>query len=578
MNPPSEPFVNQAGRQDGKTHRLNPFLWVPSLYLAMGIPFNVINGGGVTGRMYKALGYSNAQITVSVGAIGIVWSLKPLWAGFLEMNRTKKFFVLTMEIVISALLILVAASIPMPGFYRISIGLFWMAAFASSTQDICGDGIYLSSIDRRTQATLMGVQSTAWNLGKVLAAGLLIAGLDALRVNFHWSDRFMWQAVILVCAAGMAVLAFYHYFQLPEGGVSNRPANAEAVVKDFLGTAVSFFHKRAFWGMMAFVFLYRLGEGLLSIEGGLFLQSSTAQGGLGLSAGHVSNIYGLWGTIFNIVGGLLGGLFVSRIGLWRCLGVLGLCLNVPHFTFVYLSHYAAAGHGLSYGLVASMVSLEQFGYGFGFVGNMIYMMQQIAPGRSAMTHYAFATALMNLVLIPTNMISGPLAEWLGFSTYFFVVMFASIPSAWAAFKAPFPHRDDVPNEPASGEEAVQMTSDDPTRLRPEERHVQELAGRASMYAMLSAITILVLDVQILGSLQGKAAGTGQWQFGLLVVSAALKIVLSLKALQWAARSLLAAGQTGETVYAGNARGARVATWICGVVSLGILAFGAHMAF
>jgi PAT family beta-lactamase induction signal transducer AmpG len=88
--------------------------------------------------------------------------------------------------------------------------------------------------------------------------------------------------------------------------------------------------------------------------------------------------------------------------------------------------------------VELLVSLEKFGYSFGFVGNMLYMMQQIAPGKYKMTHYAFATALMNLVLVPTQMISGPLADGLGYRRFFVFVLVASIPSIIAAWRAPFP--------------------------------------------------------------------------------------------------------------------------------------------
>ena len=200
--------------------------------------------------------------------------------------------------------------------------------------------------------------------------------------------------------------------------MTERPTSAKQVeiAGDFFGTATTFLpdKRKAFWGMIAFVFLYRLGEGLILMEGQLFLQSATAQGGLGLTAGEVSSIDAVYGTIASIVGGLIGGWFAGKMGLSRSLWVLGLCLNVPHFTFVFLSHYAAAGHGLDYGTIVTMVSLEKFGYGVGMVGNMIYMMQQLAPGRSSMTHYAFANSLMNLVLVPTAMISGPLSEWLGF--------------------------------------------------------------------------------------------------------------------------------------------------------------------
>jgi PAT family beta-lactamase induction signal transducer AmpG len=352
------------------------------------------------------------------------------------------------------------------------------------------------------------------------------------------------------------------------------------VVGDFLGTAVSFFHKRMFWGMIAFVFLYRLGEGLILMEGQLFLQSAMSKGGLGLTAGQVSDIDAIFGTIASIVGGLAGGWFVSRFGLARVLVVLGLSLNIPHFTYVFLSHAAIGGHGVTYATITTMVSIEKFGYGFGFVGNMIYMMQQLAPGRATMTHYAFATALMNLVLVPTNMISGPLAEMLGFSTYFLVVMGASIPSVWAAWKAPFPLNHSSPKAKDSADSADHqvITVDDPSQLNPVQRAVQVIAGRASIYAMLNILVILLLDAKILGTLQGRAEGTGQTQFMFLLGSAALKIFLTMLTFKHAQLASLEAQPSGETAYLGNARGAKIATVICAVVSIAILVFGYKQAF
>lgn len=547
--------------------------WVPSLYLAMGIPYNVINNSAV--RMYKSLGYGDSQITVALGSIGVAWSLKPLWAAFLDMYRTKKFFVLTMELLCGLLFGAVAMSLPLPGFFQMSIALFWVAAFASSTQDICADGVYLTALDKPSQSKLAGVQSAFWVLGKILATGLLISTLDQMKAGHGWSEQHMWQLVMAVCAGAMVLLAAYHYFLLPDGSTTERPDNVRQVVRDFLGTAVTFFHKRAFWGMIAFVFLYRLGEGLILMEGQLFLQSAQTQGGLGLTAGQVSAIDAVYGTLAVIAGGLIGGAFAGRMGLSRSLWILGLSLNVPHFTYVFLSHYAAAGHGLSYGTIVTMVSIEKFGYGFGMVGNMIYMMQQLAPGRSTMTHYAFATALMNLVLVPTAMISGPLAELLGFSTFFFVVMFASVPSVWAAWRAPFPQRDDDHAAADDSGHAV-VTVDDPTRLDEAARRVQLIAGRASIYAMLNILAILLIDAKILGSLQGREPGTGQVQLGLLLASAALKAFLSWRTFAVAGEATAEATRSGETVYAQNARGAKIATLVCGVVSLGVLGFAAKL--
>jgi len=411
----------------------------------------------------------------------------------------------------------------------------------------------------------------------VLATGGLVSGMELLAKSQGWSQQKMWMAVWITAAVAMAIFTFYHLVMLPTGSIEERPTSAKQVWGDFLGSATTFFHKRAFWGMIAFVFLFRIGEGLILSEGKLFIQSTQASGGLGLSAGEVSNIDAVWGTISAIVGGILGGLYLGKIGLMRALPIFGLCLNVPHFTFVFLSHYGAAGHGLDYSTIATLVSIEKFGYGFGFIGNMVYMMQQLAPGRCTMTHYAFATALMNLMLVPTTMISGPLAEWLGFSTFFLVVMFASVPSVLAAWRAPFPLKDDEQHAHGDSTTAT-LTVDDPTRLTPVERTVQLLAGRASVFAMLNILTILLFDAKILGSLQGQARGTGGTQFALLLGVAAVKIFFGWRTFQLAGEAAAVAGPAGEKAYLGNARGAKIATLVCGAATLAVLAFGARMAF
>jgi PAT family beta-lactamase induction signal transducer AmpG len=573
---------------------LHPVFWVSSLYLAMGIPYNVINNTAL--RMYKSLGYTNGQITFAIGSIGLAWSLKPLWAAFLDMYRTKKFFVLSMELLCGLLFAAVAMTLPLGGFFQISIAILWIAAFASSTQDICADGIYLTALDKPTQSRLCGFQSMFWTLGKVFAAGVLIAVLDRMRAANGWSDQHMWQMVMLACGASMIVLLAYHVFYLPTGSVSERPENARQVVGSFLGTAVTFFHKRAFWGMIAFVLLYRLGEGLIMQEGQLFLQSAQGSGGLGLTAGQVSTIDAVYGTVAFIIGGLLGGWFIGRMTLARCLWILGLSLNIPHFTFVFLSHYAAAGHGLSYGITVTMVSIEKFGYGVGMVGNMIYMMQQLAPGRSTMTHYAFANSLMNLVLVPTAMISGPLADRLGFSTFFFVVMFASIPSVLAAWRAPFPLKDDE-SQAMAGSTDIMVTVDDPSRLTAGERTTQTLAGRASIFAMFNILVILVVDMNLINYLiEVTTSKPEDWGYlsrlltrlsdghaatafyALLVASAAGKVFLTMRAFQLAGQTIRIGNEQGAVTYLGNARGAKIVSLICAAATVTVLVIGARIAF
>jgi PAT family beta-lactamase induction signal transducer AmpG len=206
---------------------------------------------------------------------------------------------------------------------------------------------------------------------------------------------------------------------------------------------LDFFKKKHIWGMLIFVFLYRSGEGFLLQEAPLFIQSSLQSGGLGLSLQDKALIDGTVSTIVTLIAGLLGGAFASKLGLKRVLLILALCMNIPHLCYIYLSHAVSPTAPLPLWVVYVLVSIEKFGYGFGFVGNMLYMMQQIAPGKFKMTHYAYATALMNLVLVPTQQSSGKLADLMGYKTFFIFVLIASIPSIIAAWKAPFPNPPDV---------------------------------------------------------------------------------------------------------------------------------------
>ena len=194
----------------------------------------------------------------------------------------------------------------------------------------------------------------------------------------------------------------------------------------------------------------RTGEGFLLVEAPLFIQASLKDGGLGLTLSQKALVDGTISTGVSILGGLAGGVFVAKYGLRRTLLFLAICLNVPHLCYVLLSQGTSPDKAQSIYGVLLLVSIEKFGYSFGMVGNLLYMMQQLAPGKYKMTHYAFATALMNLVLIPTQMASGPLADWLGYKSFFVFVLVASIPSLIAAWKAPFPNPTDRDDGGADG--------------------------------------------------------------------------------------------------------------------------------
>jgi MFS transporter, PAT family, beta-lactamase induction signal transducer AmpG len=422
----------------------HPLAWVPSAYLAEGIPFAMVIW--VAGTMLKDLGHGDGEITLATASIGIAWSLKPLWAAFLDMFKTKKFFVLSMEYAMAVVLCLIAFAVQLPNYFHLVIAGLWVLAFASATQDICVDGVYITSLDKRRQAAWIGVQGMAWNGGRIFATAVVVWAAGSLQEDRGMDARVAWSYALGLSAAAMGLLAVYHGFALPTGSTPRRPRDAREVVTTFADTLRDFFAKKQIWGMLLFVFLYRSGEGFLLIEAPLFLQAPLEEGGVGLTLKEKGFIDGTISTAISIFGGILGGAFISKFGLKRALLFMALCMNVPHLCFVVLSQSVSADSPMSLTFVATLVTIEKFGYSFGFVANMLYMMQQISPGKYHMTHYAFCTALMNLVLIPTQMASGPLAELLGYKAFFLFVMVASIPSVIAAWLAPFPNA--AADEPA----------------------------------------------------------------------------------------------------------------------------------
>ncbi|MCA9684332.1 MAG: MFS transporter [Myxococcales bacterium] len=425
----------------------HPLAWVPTAYLAEGIPYAMVIW--VAGTLFKDLGHSDSAITVGLGSIAIAWSLKPFWAAFLDMFRSKRFFVLTMELLLALLLGLIALALPLPSYFQIIIAILWVLAFASATQDICVDGIYVTSLDPAMQARYIGVQGMAWNVGRIFATALVVWVAGTLQADGGYAPKLAWAIAIGLSAAAMAALALYHMAMLPPGSRTTTASSSAEVVATFLDTLRDFFRKDAIWGMLAFVFLFRSAEGLLLVEAPLFLQAPLEDGGLGLTLIQKGVIDGTISTAAAIGGGLLGGVFVSRYGLKRTLFFLALCVNVPNLCYVYLAWAVGPDAPLSMTTITLLVTIEKFGYNFGFVANMLYMMQQISPGRYQMTHYAFCTALMNLVLIPTQMASGPLADWMGYRVYFVFVIVATIPSLVVAKIAPFPRSELAEESPPS---------------------------------------------------------------------------------------------------------------------------------
>jgi PAT family beta-lactamase induction signal transducer AmpG len=549
---------------------MHPVLWVITNFIAMGIPFSMVIW--VSGTLFKDLGHTDTEITIATGSVGVVWSLKPFWAGFLDIFRTKKFFVVSMEFVIGILFVLMGLALNLPGYFAAIIALLWLVAIASATQDICSDGIYISTLNKAQQAAYIGVQGMAWNLGRIVAVSGVVWLAGYLK-DGGMASKAAWTYALFASGALMGVFGLYHTLVLPTGSIpeAKQHQSVKDVLGDFLASAADFCNKRSLWGMLAFVFFYRSAEGLLLVEAPLFLQSCLEDGGLQLSLVDKGTIDGTVSTLASIVGGLLGGAFLSRFTLKRMLLLLAFCMNVPHACYLYLSYSVGPDNPLSYEIIALMVGLEKFWYGFGFVGNMLYMMQQIAPGKFKMTHYAFATAFMNLVLVPTQMASGPLADSMGFKAYFLFVFVAAIPSLAAAWLAPFPQSESKDDD---------TSVDDPERLDKDERSMQQAARRATIPALLAtALFLLFPDILVFGWLS--SATSGGWLVLLLLLlatSTVLKIALSIRAIAVGRAAIGLSHQLGGgKAYVSNAKGAVIGGVVMLAVSFGVAVVGVQRA-
>ncbi len=415
-----------------------PIFWVPTLYLAMGVPNATV--GLVSKIMYKNLGITNEDIALYTGLMYLPWVLKPLWAPFMEPYFSKRKWVLGMQFLMALTIGAVAFTLPLPEFFRLSLALFWITGFASGTQDIAADAVYLTTLPPRLQAKFTGIQGICWNAGSILASGPLVMMTGIMHQRYGYDYAHAWMVVMAALAVVMAGLGFWHLRHLPDGEPSSMHggglAGAFTALKD---SWISFFQKKSIWLMLMVVFIYRFGEGFIENFGPLFLMDARAVGGLGFDNIAIGTIYNTYGTIGFLAGALLGGFFSAKFTLRRSFIFLAIALNVPHVTYYFLSHAMPENMVL----VSVVVMIEKFGFGFGSVGHMLYMMQQIAPGPFKMTHYAFATGVMAF----TKMCTGPLSKYLylftdkSYPDFFLWVLVFSIPPIIFAWFAPFPHTD-----------------------------------------------------------------------------------------------------------------------------------------
>lgn len=398
--------------------RRHPLVWVPTLYLAQGLPFYAV--ALVAGQMLKSMGVPNEQIARWTGLLGLAWAFKALWSPFLELAPSRRMAVVACQLLGGACLALVALALQLPPWFALCMALLACVALASSTHDIVADGIYIASLDARQQAAYAGWQGAFFNAAKFLSLGglLILAGELERRLGV----RPAWSAVFLLLGATMALLALYHVRALP-ATPKTAAAGVRAIGATLADVLRTFFARPGIWTAILFIILFRAGEGQIQSIGPLFLRDARAVGGLGLTTSEVGWVYGTVGTAAFLAGSIAGGYFTAWLGLKRALPFLIVAMNLPNAVFWYLSEAQPE----SLGLVAALLGVEMAGYGFGFVGVILFIMQVLASGRYQAAHYALGTGFMQLGFVLFRTVSGDIQAALGYRDFFVWVLAASVP-------------------------------------------------------------------------------------------------------------------------------------------------------
>lgn len=398
----------------------SPITWVPTLYFVQGLPFFTI--AMIVALMFKSMGVDNATISHYTGLLGFAWVFKPLWSPFLEIAPNKKTVVVVFQFAGAVSMGLVALALQLPAWFAVCVAMLALIAVMSATHDIAADGLYIASLSSKQQAMYAGWQGAFFNAARLMAAGgiLVLAGWLEKRMPAAQS----WSIIFVTLAAMMASLAAYHLWALPSSANTAPPERSLRGTTELLRDVLQdFFRKPGIWVAIVFIILFRAGEGQIQTIGPLFLRDPREAGGLGLSTDQVGIVYGTAGTVAFIAGSIIGGYFTAWIGLKRALPLLILGMNLPNLVFYYLS--SAQPTDLT--IIAAALATEMFGYGYGFVGIILYIMQVVAKGKYTTAHYALGTGIMQLGFVLFKMVSGDIQTALGYKGFFVWALLAAIP-------------------------------------------------------------------------------------------------------------------------------------------------------
>jgi PAT family beta-lactamase induction signal transducer AmpG len=415
---------------DAKTTPRSPWLWIPTLYVAEGLPYALAMSVSVV--LYKNLGVPNAAIAYYTSWLYLPWVIKPLWSRVVDLLQTRRLWIWTMQLLLGGGLAGVALTIPAPHFFQLTLAFFWLLAFSSATHDIAADGFYMLALPEYQQASFSGVRNAFYRVAMIVAQGQLVVLAGKIQERTG-SFTTAWTLVFALVTGIFLLFSLYHGWLLPHPS-GDVPGSADARKKfaeNFLCTFAAFFRKPQIGTLIAFLLLYRFGEAQLLNVAKFFLLDPRKKGGLALSDDQFGWIYGHIGVGALLVGGLFGGFMVSRHGLKFWLWPMLLAIHLPDAVFVWLAH--AQPENIR--VIGAGVAVEQFGYGFGFTAFMLYMIY-IARGEHRTAHYAICTGFMALGMMVPGMWSGWLQEHIGYQHFFVWVLLATIPSFLIVMRIP----------------------------------------------------------------------------------------------------------------------------------------------
>jgi PAT family beta-lactamase induction signal transducer AmpG len=398
----------------------SPWFWIPTLYFGQGIPYVVVMTLSVI--MYKNLGVSNTDIALYTSWLYLPWVIKPLWSPIVDMFKTKRYWTTTLQFVIGVSLAMVALTIPTSGFFQITLAVFWLMAFSSATHDIAADGFYMLALKQHQQAAFVGVRSTFYRIAMIAGQGALVY-LAGQLAETTGNVALAWSIVFWVLALMFGLLFVYHRFVLPVPATDVAVKTAESPIADFLVTFKSYFSKPEIWLILAFLLTFRLGEAqALKLVAPFFLDP-VAKGGLGLTTKDVGLIYGTYGVLALTIGGIIGGVTISRGGLKKWIWPMLFAVHLPNLAFVFLAYTQPSSHAV----ITAAIVIEQLGYGFGFAAYLLFMIM-VSEGVHKTAHYAICTGFMALGMMLPGMVSGWIQTQLGYQHFFIWVCICTLPS------------------------------------------------------------------------------------------------------------------------------------------------------